>query len=191
METPAGFRFRYRFDLGDYLALSHARNRLGPVGKYLWDWRYLVWYALFLAVLWWMGGLTGDWDVYLNWEVGGWVLFALAMPVLIDLLFNHVMLRWYFHLQAASKADIAVDAGEGGLNWAMGHAAGQMGWPAIRYRAILKNRVILFIDRMQGITLPRRGLVAGDWDAFVALVQRTSEDARTKEKGADAEAPAP
>jgi hypothetical protein len=191
-EVPAEFRFRYRLHLADYLVLSDARNRLGPVGRHLWPWRYLIWYGLFIAFLWWIGGLTLNWRIYLHWKVGGWILFVLILPFLIDLVVNQVILRWSFHIQAASKADIAVDIGEASVDWKLGHSAGQMGWPAIRYRVVLKDRVILFLDKIQGITLPRRGLVAGDWDAFLALVRRKSEEALpTQEKGADAAAPAP
>lgn len=173
------FRFRYRLTLADFIALNDARNRLGVFGRYLWPARYLVWYALMLFFLWLFGGLTRGWRIFLTWDVGKWFLPVLALPPVIDLLYNRVILRWYFHAQAVSKADTAVDIGDEGVAWTLDHSAGRIGWPGIRYHVFREDRIILFIDKMQGITLPRSGLVAGHWDGLVALVRRKAEETRT------------
>jgi hypothetical protein len=163
-------RFAYRLSLGDYLALNEARRRLGPFGRFARPARYLIWYALFLALLVWMGG-AASWRMYFEWEVASWLLLAMFIPFLIDLVFDHVVLRWYFHRNAASRADIVADIDEAGVRWTLGHAAGQMAWAGIPEHVLMGDRLFLFLDKMQGITLPRRGLAAGDWDAFVALVR--------------------
>jgi hypothetical protein len=170
-EASSEFRFAYRLSHADYLALNEARRRLGPFGRFARPARYAIWYALFLAMLWWFDGFAAGWRAFLAWEVARWMPVVVAVPILIDLFFDHVILRWYFHRNAASQADIEVGINEAGVNWTMGHAAGQMAWAGIPERVVMGERVFLFLDKMQGITLPRRGLVGGDWDALVGFVR--------------------
>jgi hypothetical protein len=167
--TP--FRFAYRLNLADYLALNEARRRLGPFGRFARPARYLIWYGLLIAMLWLMDSFRDGWRVYLEWEIAIWIPVVLAIPFLIDLVFDHGVLRWYFHRNAASKADITVDVDDEGVRWTMGHAAGQMAWAGIPDHVVMEDRVFLFLDKLQGITVPRRGLIAGDWDAFLGFVR--------------------
>ena len=175
-EPPHFFRFAVRLSHADYLALNEARRRLGPFGRFARAGRYAVWYLIFLVVL--IGPLLPElsthgihWPVFLEWDVAGWVLLVLAFPFLLDLVFDHVVLRWYFHRSAASKQDVTADIDGEGVRWTMGHAEGRMSWPGIPQYVIVGDRVFLFIDKVQGITLPKRGLVSGDWDDFLAFIR--------------------
>lgn len=170
-ESAPKFRFRYRLSLADYVALNDARNRLGGFSYYLWPVRHAVWYGVILFAFWLFGGFQQDWRSYLSLQNGWWIPLALALPWAIDLLYNRVLASLY-KADDASRTDTLVEIGRKGIDWTEGGTARQVGWQALAYHAFREDRIILFVDRMRVIVLPRGGLVEGDWDKLVAYVRK-------------------
>jgi hypothetical protein len=166
------FRFAFDMTFADYLALSRARERLGPLrgwGRVL---RYPVWLGLFFGAMWWQGALRAPLHVYLEWDVVKWVLAIPVMILAIDLFFRHVVYRWHFsrHAIAGKPAVVEIDGEE--VRWTIGPVTGAAPLSRVTASLVTETHAFLFLSRVEGITLPRRGLEKGDWAAFLDLLTR-------------------
>lgn len=168
--TDAVFRFTYDTTFADYRALLRARQRLGPLGGHGRWLRYPFVAVLFVATLWWLGGLSAPWSLYLRWDVARWIIgLALFIP-LVDLFFEHVVGRWVYSRYAAANRPVSAAVDADGVSWDVDAWSGRFAWSGVKNGVVTADYLFLFIGKLEAITLPRRGLVEGDWDTVLAFV---------------------
>lgn len=168
--TDAVFRFTYDTTFADYRALLRARQRLGPLGGHGRWLRYPFVAVLFVATLWWLGGLSAPWSLYLRWDVARWIIGLVIFIPLVDLFFEHVVGRWVYSRYAAANRPVSAAVAADGVSWDVDAWSGRFAWSAVRNSVVTADYLFLFIGKLEAITLPRRGLVEGDWDTVLAFV---------------------
>ena len=165
-ETP--YRFTFVMTFADYVALVRARERLGPLRGWGRALRYPVWTAIFLATLWWMSGMTTQ--IFREAEVLAWLLVIPIMIFAIDLFFRQVVYRWVFSRYAIANREAAVEVDAAGIRWTLGPITGAAPWRGVTATVHTDSHAFLFLSKVEGITLPARGLQEGDFAAFLDFV---------------------
>lgn len=165
----AAYRFASDTSFADYRAVLRARQRLGPLkghGRWL---RYPVLLLILIAVLWWFGGLSVPWRVYLQWDVAKWLLGLFVFIPLVDLFFDQVVGRWVFSRYAAANKPLVATADDEGVAWAVEAWSGRIAWGAVKAAVVTPDHLFLFLGKVEAVPLSRRGLSGGDWDGFLAF----------------------
>lgn len=171
MDEPP-FRFSYTGTFTDYRALMRAKRSLGPFGRHGWIVRYLTVAVIFVVFVAWLGNFSVPASAYLRWDVLKWVLLLALFVPAVDLFFDHVVGRWAFSRFAAANRLIDIAADEAAIAWSVGAWSGRFDWPGVANTVLTPDYVFLFLGKIEAITIPRRGIVSGDWPAFEALVLR-------------------
>jgi hypothetical protein len=169
-ETDAAFRFTYDATFADYRALLRARQRLGRLGGHGRWLRYPFVVLLFVATLWWLDGLRAPWSVYLRWDVAGWIIGLVLFIPLVDLFFERVLGRWVYSRYAAADRPVSAAVDAEGVSWVVDAWSGRFAWTGVKSSVATTDYLFLFLGKLEAITLPRRGLVDGDWDSLLAFV---------------------
>ncbi len=165
----AAYRFASDTTFADYRALLRARQRLGPLrghGRWL---RYPFVAVLFLATLWWLGGLSAHWSLYLRWDVAKWIVGLVLFIPLVDLFFDQVVGRWVFSRYAAANKPLVASVDPDGISWAVDAWSGRVAWSGVKNAVVTADHLFLFIGKLEAIPLSRRGLADGDWEGFLAF----------------------
>ncbi|QCK84878.1 YcxB family protein [Phreatobacter aquaticus] len=170
------YRFTFVMTFADYIALSRARESLGPLRGWGRPLRYPVWIAVFLATLWLSSGM--DLQVLREADVLVWLLVIPIMIFAIDLFFRHVVYRWVFSRYAIANREAVVEVDQSGVNWTLGPITGAAPWASVTATVHTDSHAFLFLSKIEGITLPSRGLQEGDFAAFLDFV-----DARMSARG--------
>ncbi len=140
--------------------------------------RYPVWIAIFLSALWWSGCGSVPLRVYLEWQVLIWIFAIPIMIFAIDLFFRHVVYRWVFSRYAIANREAVVEVDQAGIHWTLGPITGAAPWASVTVTVHTDSHAFLFLSKIEGITLPARGLQEGDFAAFLDFV-----DARLAARG--------
>ena len=159
------FCVTYTNGFDDYAALIRAKRSIGPLGTFGPVTPYLVVSALYLALvllgLLWDGASLGE---LLNRETVTIVLAGIPIVVLfvaaIDFLFMRVVYRWVFRRFALANAKIMVRLDEDGIHWSGNDFAGRCAWSKVSQVVETKDRLFLFISKIEAVILPARALAS-------------------------------
>ncbi len=165
----AVYRFASETTFSDYRALLRAMQRLGPLRGYGRWLRYSSFAVIFVATLWWLGGLSTPWSVYLNWDVAKWMVGLAIFIPLLDLFFDHVVGRWVYSSYPAAGRLLTASVDGDGISWAVDTRSGRVAWSAVKNAVVAADHLFLFIGKLEAVPLSRRGLTEGDWDSLVAF----------------------
>lgn len=168
----SAFRFAFMLEFRDYRLMNEARRRSPILGR----WARPLKYAALVALA---GGLSAAMTLsdgvplsaLVSWETGAIALGLLAFLAFVDVLFDHVLLRWYFGRLAGAGKPVEVVLDEQGLAWTIAGASGRHDWSTMTRDVATPEHLFLFVSRMEAFTLPRRGLEGGDWEAVVAFAR--------------------
>lgn len=163
--TPQRLSHVARFTFDDYAAMVRGLRRLsGPARAGLWAVIYLTTVTI----------AAGPDDLLASLHDPA-VLAILLLPAVLfmpvaDVLILNTLYRWSYRRQRNADALIGFDIGPQGVDWRVEGMAGHIDWATVVRFIASDRRMILYVDRINGLTMPRGDLDEAAWAGRVALV---------------------
>ena len=176
----------YNLGFDDYLAAARARAAAGRFGRHARWLRYLVVVAAFLAIM--IGQTISDGGSVtamlqdaqsVGLIVGGAVMMVLVCLV-IDLVFDRVVLRWSFGRFAMANAAFAVTLDAEGVHYSASSVSGTLGWPRVRRVDVTPDYIFLFMSKIEVMALPRRAFATESAFTEAARYAQAQADTATR-----------
>jgi len=171
------FTLTYTYGYDDFAALIVAKRSLGLMGVLGPATPYVFVGFLYLAFL--IGSLAFDGVPLADMLRGPAVVSILAglltvmvLTALINLFFTRLALRPVFKRFAAADKEIIITLDEDGIKWSGAGSMGGHPWGNVKWIVETKQRVFLFISKVEAIVLPRRAVSSdGEFEALTTFVR--------------------
>lgn len=179
-QTPPATEFSaaYTYILADFQALRKAKRELSPVDRVLWRWRYVLVLGISFAVL---IGIFWDSELILE-DVLSWsrlsemlplVLILIGLLVMVDVVFDWVLVPWVFKRFAIADKSLVMTFGHDGITWTTEGIKGELAWTKVIRIVTFKGYLFLFISKLEALCVPRRAFASEE--AFSSLVTYAKE----------------
>jgi YcxB-like protein len=172
------FSLTYTYDYGDFVALVRAKRSLGRLGRFGVVTHFLVVGALYLA----LAAAGFAWDGVplatlierenLLMLLAG-LLVAIVIVAVIDFVFLHWLYRLVFRRFALANREMTVTLDDDRIAWAATGFAGECAWSSVKWMVETKDRLFLFISKVEAIVLPRRATASDtEFQSMAAFVRK-------------------
>lgn len=176
--APAtAFSAAYTYMLADFQALRRAKRALSPVDRVLWRWRYVLVLGISFAVL---IGVFWDPELILE-DVLSWsflsemlplVLLLIGLLILVDVIFDRVLVPWVFKRLAIADKSLVMTFGHNGIAWSTEGIKGELAWSKVIRIITLEGYLFLFISKLEALCIPQRAFPSKDaFDSFVSYAK--------------------
>lgn len=171
------FTLSYTYGYDDFAALVVAKRSLGLMGVLGRATPYVLVSLLYLVFM--IGSLAFD-GVPLTEMLSAPTIFYILVGVLLVVLcvaiinafFARLALRPVFRRYALANKEIAITLEESGLKWTGGGFTGGCPWDNVKWVVETKERLFLFISKVEALVLPRRAVSSEqDFEAVAAFVR--------------------
>src|SRR3990172_1052901 len=172
----------YTNGFGDYVAMIRAKRSIGPMGAFGPFTPYIVVSLIYLVIT----VLGQVWDgVPLSalLEPQSLLIILAGVPLvmifvaLIDLLFTQGLYRLVFKRFVLANAELTVRLDDSGIQWSGNDFAGSCQWSKVERVVETKDRIFLFVSKIEGLILPRRALASDQaFDGLKAYVRSHLHD---------------
>jgi hypothetical protein len=172
------FSLTYTYGYDDFVALVRAKRTLGPMGRFGWVSPYVVVSALYVVLV--AAGFAWD-GVPVSRLLEGQnllmllagMLVVIAIVAAIDFVFLYWLYRLVFRRYALANREITITLEDDRIKWSSGAFAGECAWSGIKRMVETKDRLFLFISKVEAIVLPRRAVASdAEFRSIAAYVGR-------------------
>ena len=153
--------FDYGYD--DFAALIKAKRSLGLMGALGPATPYIVVSALYLLFM--VASLAYDGMPFAEMLRAPAVFYILvgiplviALVAIINFLFARLAFRPVFKRFALADKEVTISLDETGVTWTGGGLSGACPWANVKWIVETKDRLFLFISKVEAVVLPRRAV---------------------------------
>ena len=171
------FVVTYTYSFDDYLALVRARRAMGIFGGLGGVVHYVLAVIAFLLVL----AALRDWrtmsfaDVFTTGSLAliiGGAVFICFVIAAIDQFFERVLYRLLFRRYAIANSELSITVDDESIRWSAKGVSGNIGWPLTKRLYLARDHVFVFISKVEGLVLPRRGVAPpATFDELVSFLR--------------------
>ena len=164
---------KYNYSSSDYMELCRAQTILTGRGALRRAGIWLVIGALFGFSNGWFDNVGTNFGLARATSDKVILLLTLSVPLVAAVLFGWAIaglslpvLRWFTYpkLSIAGKP-VTFELADAGIAWTRPGQAGTIAWSAFKGIVERPEALVLFLGKVEGVVLPRRGFAAGDFEA--------------------------